>query len=104
MNPIDRAGNVARSVGGYISNIAREVRDVPTAIGTGAWSSFEFENSRPGYRQKEADNSTRAGWNTRRQVKDVFQAIGGDTGGTRSDQYNAKGNYVSGVSLTKKKK
>jgi hypothetical protein len=34
MNPIDRAGSAARSVGGYISNVARSVRDVPTALGT----------------------------------------------------------------------
>lgn len=100
MNPIDRAGNAARSVGGYISNLAREARDVPTAIGTGLWSSFERQNSRPGFNQTEVDNSTKAGWNTRAQVKDVFQAIGGQKG-NRSDQYNAKGNYVSGSKLKK---
>lgn len=98
-NPI----NAAKKVGNYVGNIAREARDIPTAIGTGVWSSFDFENSRPGKRQTQADNSTRAGWNTKAQVKDVFQAIGGDTSGKRSDQYNAKGNYVSGSKLTKKK-
>jgi hypothetical protein len=97
---IDRAGNAARSVGGYISNLAREVRDVPTAIGTGLWSSFDRQNAGPGNLQKTVDNSTRAGWNTRAQVKDVFQAIGGQSG-NRSDQYNAKGNYVSGSKLKK---
>jgi hypothetical protein len=98
----DRALNAVRQVGNYFGNIAREVRDVPTAMGTGIWSSFERENSRPGYNQREIDNSTRAGWNNRAQVKDVFQAIGGDTGGMRSDQYDKKGNYVSGSSLTPK--
>ena len=98
-NPI----NAAKKVGNYVGNIAREARDVPTAIGTGLWSSFERQNSGPANLQKNVDNSVRAGWNTRRQVKDVFQAIGGDTGGTRSDQYNAKGNYVKGVNITKKK-
>ena len=101
MNPIDRAGNAARSVGNYIGNIAREVRDVPTAIGTGLWSSFDNQNSRPGFNQTQVDNSTRAGWNTRAQVKDVFQAIGGKTGQSRSDQYNKSGKYVSGSKLTK---
>lgn len=96
----DRALNAVRRVGNYFGNIAREVRDVPTAMGTGMWSSFERENSRPGYNQREIDNSTRAGWNNRAQIKDVFQAIGGDTGGMRSDQYDNKGNYVSGSSLT----
>ena len=97
----DRAFNAARSVGNYIGNVAREVRDVPTAIGTGMWSSFDQQNSRPGYNQKQIDNSTRAGWNTRAQVKDVFQAIGGRTDGKRSDQYDKQGNYVSGSKLTK---
>jgi hypothetical protein len=101
MNPIDRAGSAARSVGNYIGNVAREARDVPTAIGTGLWSSFDRQNSRPGYNQTQVDNSTKAGWNTRAQIKDVFQAIGGQTGQSRSDQYNAKGNYVSGSKLTK---
>lgn len=101
MNPIDRAGSAVRSVGNYIGNVAREVRDVPTAIGTGIWSSFERQNSRPGYNQKEINNSTSAGKNTNSQIKDVFQAIGGKTGQARSDQYNAKGTYVSGSKLTK---
>ena len=97
---INRASNAARSVGGYISNLAREARDVPTAIGTGLWSSFDRQNAGPGNLQKTVDNSTRAGWNTRAQVKDVFQAIGGQSG-NRSDQYNSKGNYVSGSKLKK---
>jgi hypothetical protein len=33
-SPIDRAKSAARSVGNYISNVARETRDIPTAIGT----------------------------------------------------------------------
>lgn len=98
----DRAFSAIRQVGNYFGNIGRELRDVPTAMGTGMWSSFERENSRPGYNQKEVDNSTRAGWNNKAQIKDVFQAIGGDTGGMRSDQYDKKGNYVSGSSLTSK--
>lgn len=96
-NPV----NAIKKAGNYVGNIAREARDIPTAIGTGLWSSFDRQNSGPANRQVTVDNSTKAGWNTRRQVKDVFQAIGGDTGGTRSDQYNAKGKYVSGTKLTK---
>ena len=98
---VNQFGNAAKKVGGYFGNIAREARDVPTAIGTGIWSSFDRQGSRPGFNQTQVDNSTKAGWNTRAQVKDVFQAIGGQTGQSRSDQYNAKGNYVSGSKLTK---
>ena len=99
MSAENRAFNPIRSVGNYIGNIAREVRDVPTAIGTGLWSSFDSENSRPGSNQTQVDNSTKAGWNTRAQVKDVFQAIGGKTGQSRSDQYSKSGKYVSGKKL-----
>jgi hypothetical protein len=99
----DRANSplrkIATGVGNYIGNIAREARDLPTALGTSAWSSFDKENSRPGRNQTQIDNSTKAGWNMKAQVKDVFQAIGGDTGGTRSDQYdNRTGRYAKGTS------
>lgn len=95
-NPI----NAAKKVGNYIGNVYREARDIPTAIGTGMWSSFEQQNSGPATRQTNLDNAIKSNWNTRRQVKDVFQAIGGQTGQSRSDQYDAKGNYVSGSKLT----
>ena len=96
---INQFGKAAGAVGNYLGNISREVRDVPTAIGTGLWSSFDSENSRPGSNQTQVDNSTKAGWNTRAQVKDVFQAIGGKTGQSRSDQYSKSGKYVSGKKL-----
>lgn len=96
-NPI----NAVKRVGNYVGNIAREARDVPTAIGTGMWSSFDRQNSRPGYNQTQVNNSVSAGKNTTSQVKDVFQAIGGQTGQPRSDQYDKSGNYVSGSKLTK---
>jgi hypothetical protein len=98
---VSQFGTAVKKVGNYVGNVAREARDVPTAIGTGLWSSFDRQNSRPGFNQTQVDNSTKAGWNTRAQVKDVFQAIGGQTGQSRSDQYNAKGNYVSGSKLKK---
>jgi hypothetical protein len=97
LNPV----NAVKRVGNYVGNIAREARDVPTAIGTGMWSSFDRQNSRPGYNQTQVNNSISAGRNTNSQIKDVFQAIGGQTGQPRSDQYDNKGNYVSGTKLTK---
>jgi hypothetical protein len=87
--------NVISNVGGYVGNIAREARDIPTAIGTGLAARMDRENAGPANLQKTVDNDTRAGWNTRAQVKDVFQAIGGNIAdGTRSDQITSKGNYA----------
>lgn len=97
LNPI----NAVKSAGNYIGNIAREARDVPTAIGTGMWSSFDRQNSRPGYNQTQINNSNMASKNTTNQIGQVFKAIGGKTGQSRSDQYDNKGNYTSGVNLTK---
>jgi hypothetical protein len=97
LNPI----NAVKSAGNYIGNIAREARDVPTAIGTGMWSSFDRQNSRPGYNQTQINNSRMASQNTTNQIGQVFKAIGGKTGQPRSDQYDNKGNYTSGVNLTK---
>ena len=93
-NPI----NAAKKVGGYLGNVVREARDIPTAIGTGLWSSFEQQNSRPGYNQKEIANSKMASANTSKQIGETFKSLAGKSG-TRSDQYNAKGNYVKGVNI-----
>ena len=97
---VSQFGNAAKKVGGYVGNIVREARDIPTALGTGAWSSFEQQNSRPGYNQKEIGNSIKADANNRKQIGEVFGAFAGKKG-TRSDQYNAKGNYVLGSKLGK---
>ena len=85
-----------RSAMGYLGSVAREVRDIPTAIGTGIVASFDRgEGGKPGsdYLQKIVDNDTRAGWNTRRQVKEAIQSVTGKKG-TRSDQIQG-GNYIN---------
>jgi hypothetical protein len=85
-----------KSAMGYLGTVAREVRDVPTAIGTGLVASFDRgQRGKPGsdYLQKIVDNDTRAGWNTKRQVKEAVNAITG-TKGTRSDQIQG-GNYIN---------
>jgi hypothetical protein len=89
----------ANKVGNYVGNIAREARDIPTALGTNAVSALDREMSRPGKNQTQVDNSTKAGWNMRAQVKDVFQAIGGETRQSRSDQYNDQMDYKKGSTM-----
>ena len=97
MNPIDRAGNAARSVGNYIGNMAREVRDVPTAFGT----NLSMVKNRALKTTSQNDPMSVAGENNvYKQVKDVGGAILGKSG-TRSDQYSPSKGYVSGSKLTK---
>ena len=85
-----------KSAMGYLGTVAREVRDIPTAVGTGLVASFDrTQGGKPGsaYVQKIVDNDTRADWNTRRQVKEAINSLTGKKG-TRSDQIQG-GNYVN---------
>ena len=85
-----------KSAMGYLGSVAREVRDIPTAIGTGIVASFDrTQGGKPGssYLQKIVDNDTRADWNTRRQVKEAINSLAGKKG-TRSDQIQG-GNYIN---------
>jgi hypothetical protein len=95
MNPIDRASNAARSVGGYISNLAREVRDVPTAYGTNASIVKNTTVTGPKDPLNVAGEK-----NVYKQIKEVGGAFLGKSG-TRSDQYKPSTGYVSGSKLKK---
>ncbi|CAB4147859.1 hypothetical protein UFOVP696_116 [uncultured Caudovirales phage] len=95
MNPINRAGNAVRSVGGYISNIAREVSDVPTAFGTNL--SIVKNTTVKGPKDPLSVAGEK---NVYKQVKEVGGAFLGKSG-TRSDQYKPSTGYVSGSKLKK---
>jgi hypothetical protein len=92
---INRASNAARSVGGYISNLAREARDIPTAFGTNVSIVKNTTVTGP------KDPLSVAGEkNVFKQVKEVGGAFLGNKG-TRSDQYKPSTGYVSGSKLKK---
>lgn len=97
MNPIDRAGNAARSVGNYIGNIAREIRDVPTAFGT---NISLVKNNAIKTTSQNNPMSVAGEKNVFNQIKEVGGAIVGKPG-VRSDQYKKSTGYVSGSKLTK---
>jgi hypothetical protein len=91
-----RQTSAFKSAIGYLGTVAREVRDVPTAVGTGLVAAFDrSQGGQPNssYKQKIVDNDTRADWNTRRQIKEAVKSIAGKKG-TRSDQIQG-GNYVN---------
>jgi hypothetical protein len=104
MNPIDRAGSAARSVGGYISNVARSVRDVPTAIGTaldskGAMARGErFAQTNPKATPAQVKSmSTAPIKNIVSQVGQVAGAVVGKKDTNRSDQYFGEKKLYIGV-------
>jgi hypothetical protein len=82
MNPIDRAGSAARSVGGYISNVARSVRDVPTALGTALDSKGAMATGSNGNNNPMAPIK-----NLATQVGQAAGSVVGKKDNSRSSQY-----------------
>jgi len=94
--------NAFRSAMGYVKNVAREFRDVPTAVATGIQTGFDRgRGAQPGSKRLQTlvDNDTRANWNARKQYKEALQSLAGKKG-TRSDQ--VKG--IKYINKTPKKK
>ncbi len=89
MSPVDRAGNAARSVGNYISNVARSVRDVPTAFGTALDSKGAMATGSNGNNNPMAPIK-----NLATQIGQVAGSVFGKTDNRRSDQYNKEKGYV----------
>ena len=101
MNPIDRAGSPARSVGGgiatsimnsaksYLGNLGRSAKDVPTALGTaldskGAMSPNTTERSAKGDMVRNPMAPIK---NLATQVGQVAGAVVGKKDNSRSSQY-----------------
>jgi hypothetical protein len=116
MNPIDRAGSPARSVGGgiatsimnsaksYLGNLGRSAKDVPTAIGTvldskGAQARGErFAQTNPNATPAQVKSmSTAPIKNLANQVGQVAKAVVGKKDTQRSDQYFGEKKLYLGV-------
>ena len=80
-----------------VKTIAREARDIPTAIGTSMWSQFESKNYGSENKAEVMKNANRASKNQDRQVVEAINAIIKGRTGTSSDQYaNKDGTYLKG--------
>ena len=89
--------NFLSSIAGRIGTVAREARDVNTAFWTDQKAGFQLrQGAQPGSKQLQnlVDNSTRATWNLKRQIKEVGTAVTKGTKGTRSDELK-KGTYIN---------
>jgi len=96
--------NFLSSIAGRVGIVAREVRDVPTAVATGLKANFQRgQGAQPGSSQLQTlvDNDTRARWNLKRQVKEVGAAITQGKKGTRSDELKG-GKYINKTPKKKK--
>ena len=111
MNPIDRAGSPARSVGGgiatsimnsaksYLGNLGQNIRDVGTAAGTNVQiARYGGENAMQGKTLDKAGNK-----NFVKQAKEVAGSLIGRPG-TRSDEYHNPGGYVSAKTVAASKR
>jgi hypothetical protein len=89
-------GNAVSKVGSYFGNIAKNVRDVPTAAGT------NIQIARAGGPQSMQGSKldVAGSKNFSTQMKEVGGAFLGRPG-TRSDQFTQGGGYKSGVNLNK---
>ena len=94
--------NFLSSIAGRVGTVAREFRDVPTAIATGVKANFQRgQGAQPGSNQLQTlvDNATRADWNARRQYKEALQSVTGKKG-TRSDELKG-GKYINNTPAKK---
>lgn len=86
---VSQFGKLASGVGNYVSNVARNVRDIPTAVGTNIQiARYGGANAMQG---KPLDVA--GGRNIVNQVKEVAGAVVGKPG-TRSDQYKPSVGYM----------
>jgi hypothetical protein len=79
-----------------VKTVAREVRDLPTAIGTGIGASMDYQQRGPKNTASTKANANASSKNWDKQLAEAAAAILKGTSGTRSDKFNSKGKYKRG--------
>jgi hypothetical protein len=79
-----------------VKTVAREVRDIPTALGTGIAASQDYKQRGPGNAATAKANANASDKNWDKQLAEAAAAILKGTSGTRSDKFNSKGKYTRG--------
>jgi hypothetical protein len=88
--------NPVRGVIKRVKTVAREVRDIPTALGTGIAASQDYKQRGPGNAATAKANANASDRNWEKQLAEAAAAILKGTSGTRSDKFNSKGKYTRG--------
>ena len=79
-----------------VKTVAREVRDIPTALGTGIAASQDYKQRGPGNAATAKANANASDRNWEKQLAEAAAAILKGTSGTRSDKFDSKGKYKRG--------
>jgi hypothetical protein len=76
--------------------VAREVRDIPTALGTGIGAAMDYQQRGPSNAASSKVNANASSKNWDKQIAEAAAAILRGTSGTRSDKFDSKGKYKRG--------
>ena len=95
--------NPLKSVVKRVKVAAREVRDIPTAIGTSMSAQQDYRQGNPADRQKMKQNLNQASKNWDRQVAEAARAVLQGKVGTSSDIMRGYTEYETGKSRAGRK-
>lgn len=88
-NPLNRLSK-------RIGTAARELRDIPTAIGTSASAQQDYRGGNPADRPVTKANANQASKNLDKQIIEAAKAILSGKSGTSSDLLNEYAKYTKG--------
>ena len=88
--------NPIRKVAGRVRTVAREVMDIPTAIGTSAVTQNDYRGGNPKDKAALLRNVNRASKNLDKQLAEVARAILSGETGTTSAKSSAYLDYEKG--------
>jgi hypothetical protein len=79
-----------------VKTVAREVRDIPTALGTGIGAAMDYQQRGPKNAATAKANANASSNNWEKQLVEAAKAVLKGTPGTRSDKFDSKGKYKRG--------
>jgi hypothetical protein len=79
-----------------VKTVAREVRDIPTAVGTGIGAVMDYQQRGPKNAAIAKANANSSSSNWDKQLLEAARAILKGSSGTRSDKFDSKGKYTRG--------
>lgn len=79
-----------------VKTVAREVRDIPTALGTGLGAAMDYQQRGPKNAAAAKANANASSKNWEKQIVEAAKAVLKGTPGTRSDKFDSKGKYKRG--------
>lgn len=88
--------NPVKKIVKRVKTVAREVRDIPTAIGTNLSAQQDYKSGNPADRPVTKANTNRASRNLDKQLIEAAKAVLSGTKGTSSDTLNEYAKYKKG--------